>query len=50
MKKPNLIFSYQLIIPLWFAWIAWGENRFPGISDFLIRMFYTNNQQKSGRK
>jgi hypothetical protein len=50
MKRLNLISSYQLIIPWWFAWIAWGENHLPGISDFFIRTFYTNNQQKSGRK
>lgn len=40
----------DVIIPWWFAWIAWGENHFPRISDFLIRTFYTNNQRKSGKK
>jgi short-subunit dehydrogenase len=32
-----------VIIPWWFAWIAWGETHFPGIADFLIRTFYTNH-------
>ena len=40
----------SVIIPWWFAWIAWGENHFPRIADFLVRMFYTNIQRKSGRK
>ncbi|MFL7870091.1 MAG: SDR family NAD(P)-dependent oxidoreductase [Anaerolineales bacterium] len=40
----------SVIIPWWFAWIAWGEAHFPRVADFLIRTFYTNNQRKSGRK
>ena len=40
----------SVIIPWWFAWIAWGETHFSGIADLLIRTFYTNNQRKSGRK
>lgn len=32
----------SVIVPWWFAWIAWGENHFPGIADYLIETFYTN--------
>jgi short-subunit dehydrogenase len=35
-----------VIIPWWFAWIAWGENHFPGIADILIRAFYANRNRK----
>jgi NADP-dependent 3-hydroxy acid dehydrogenase YdfG len=38
-----------VIIPWWFAVIAWFDNHFPAITDFLIRAFYTNhyrNQEK----
>jgi short-subunit dehydrogenase len=34
-----------VIIPWWFAWIAWGENHFPGIADILIRMFYSRRNR-----
>ena len=30
-----------VIMPWWFALIAWGENHFPAIADVLIRKFYT---------
>ena len=30
-----------VIIPWWFALIAWGENHFPGIADWIIRTAYT---------
>ena len=30
-----------VIIPWWFAPIAWGENHFPGIADWLIQTIYT---------
>ena len=36
----------SVIVPWWFAWIAWGENHFPGIADFLIRQFYTNQSRR----
>jgi len=39
-----------VIIPWWFAWIAWGENHFPGIADFLIRMFYTDRSRRLEEK
>jgi short-subunit dehydrogenase len=35
----------SVIIPWWFAWIAWGENHFPGIADTLIRMFYSSRNR-----
>jgi short-subunit dehydrogenase len=35
-----------VIVPWWFAWIAWGENHFPRIADFLVRMIYTNQYHK----
>lgn len=31
-----------VIIPWWFALIAWGENHFPGIADWIIRTAYTD--------
>ena len=37
-KRPRR----SVIVPWWFALIAWGENHFPGIADFLIRKFYTD--------
>jgi NADP-dependent 3-hydroxy acid dehydrogenase YdfG len=40
----------SVIVPWWFAWIAWGENHFPRIADFLIRTFYTNNRRRLGKK
>lgn len=36
----------SVIVPWWFAWIAWGENHFPGIADYLIQMFYTNRSRR----
>jgi hypothetical protein len=39
-----------VIVPWWFAWIAWGETHFPGIADFLIRMFYTNQSRRLERE
>ena len=41
---------HSVIVPWWFAWIAWGEAHFPKVADFLIQTFYTNIQRKSGRK
>jgi len=35
-----------VIMPWWFALIAWGENHFPGIADFLIRTIYTDRYRK----
>jgi NADP-dependent 3-hydroxy acid dehydrogenase YdfG len=35
-----------VIFPWWFAWIAWGENHFPGIADILIRAFYAKRNRK----
>jgi hypothetical protein len=35
----------SVIIPWWFAWIAWGENHFPGIADTLIRLFYSSRNR-----
>lgn len=35
-----------VIIPWWFAWIAWGENHFPGIADFLIQRFYIDHARR----
>jgi NADP-dependent 3-hydroxy acid dehydrogenase YdfG len=40
----------SVIVPWWFGWIAWGENHFPGIADFLIRTLYTNNYHKREKK
>ncbi len=39
-----------VIIPWWFALIAWGENHFTGIADFLIRKFYTDRFRKQEKK
>lgn len=36
----------SVIVPWWFAWIAWGDAHFPGIADFLIRKFYTDKSHK----
>jgi len=33
----------SVIIPWWFALIAWGENHFPGIADWIIQTAYTDN-------
>ena len=35
-----------VIIPWWFALIAWGENHFPGIADYLIRKVYTDQSYR----
>lgn len=32
-----------VIIPWWFGLIAWGENHFPAIADWIIQTAYTNN-------
>jgi len=40
----------SVIVPWWFGWIAWGENHFPGIADFLIRSMYTNKFHKREKK
>jgi NADP-dependent 3-hydroxy acid dehydrogenase YdfG len=45
-KHPRRV----VIIPWWFAWIAWGENHFPGIADFLIRKFYTELSYRQEKK
>lgn len=39
-----------VIVPWWFAWIAWGENHFPGIADFLIRTFYKTQSRRLERE
>jgi NADP-dependent 3-hydroxy acid dehydrogenase YdfG len=41
-KRPRR----SVIVPWWFAWIVWGENHFPGIADFLIQTFYTNQSRR----
>ena len=35
-----------VIVPWWFALIAWGENHFPGIADYLIQKFYTDRSRR----
>jgi len=40
----------SVIVPWWFAWIAWGENHFPGIADLLIWTFYTSKKRRLGKK
>lgn len=39
-----------VIVPWWFGWIAWGENHFPGIADWLIQTAYTNNYHTLEKK
>jgi short-subunit dehydrogenase len=39
-----------VIIPWWFGLIAWGDNHFPGISDWLIQTAYTNNYHTLEKK
>lgn len=41
-KRPRR----TVIIPWWFALIAWGENHFPGIADYLIRIVYTDPSRR----
>lgn len=36
----------SVIVPWWFAWIAWGENHFPEIADYLIQKFYTDQSRR----
>lgn len=39
-----------VIIPWWFGLIAWGENHFPGIADWLIHTVYTDHYHTLERK
>jgi NADP-dependent 3-hydroxy acid dehydrogenase YdfG len=39
-----------VIIPWWFGLIAWGDNHFPGIADWLIRTAYTNSYHTLEKK
>src|SRR3990172_5409736 len=39
-----------VIIPWWFGLIAWGDNHFPGITDWLIQTAYTNNYHTLEKK
>jgi NADP-dependent 3-hydroxy acid dehydrogenase YdfG len=39
-----------VIIPWWFALIAWGENHFPGIADWIIQTAYTEKYHTLERK
>lgn len=39
-----------VIIPWWFGLIAWGDNHFPGISDWLIQSTYTNSYHTLEKK
>ena len=32
-----------VFIPWWFGMIAWGENHFPGVADWIIRTAYTEH-------
>lgn len=45
-KRPRR----TVIVPWWFAWIAWGENHFPGIADYLIQKFYTDPSRRLEKK
>jgi short-subunit dehydrogenase len=39
-----------VIVPWWFALIAWGENHFPGIADYLIQKVYTDQTYRMEQK
>jgi hypothetical protein len=39
-----------VIVPWWFGLIAWGENHFPGIADYLIRKLYTDPSRRLEQK
>ena len=39
-----------VIIPWWFAWIAWADNHISGFTDFLIRTLYTDRYRKQEKK
>jgi short-subunit dehydrogenase len=39
-----------VIIPWWFGLIAWGDNHFPGIADWIIQTAYTNNYHTLEKK
>lgn len=39
-----------VIIPWWFGLIAWWENHFPGIADWIIQTAYTNNYHTLEKK
>jgi short-subunit dehydrogenase len=39
-----------VIIPWWFALIAWGENHFPGIADWIIQTAYTEHYHTLEKK
>jgi NADP-dependent 3-hydroxy acid dehydrogenase YdfG len=39
-----------VIIPWWFGLIAWGDNHFPGIADWLIQTAYTNKYHTLEKK
>lgn len=40
----------SVIIPAWFIPVVWGESVFKGISDWLIRTFYTNRLRRQEKK
>jgi short-subunit dehydrogenase len=39
-----------VFIPWWFGLIAWGENHFPGIADWIIRTAYTEHYHTLEKK
>lgn len=39
-----------VIIPWWFGLIAWGENHFPGVADWIIQTAYTNRYHTLEKK
>jgi len=41
---------HTVIIPWWFALIAWGENHFPGIADWIILTAYTEQYHTLEKK
>ena len=45
-RKPRR----AVIIPWWFGLIAWGENHFPGIADWIIQTAYTNSYHTLEKK
>lgn len=45
-RKPQR----AVIIPWWFGLIAWGENHFPAVADWIIQKAYTNNYHTMEKK
>jgi uncharacterized protein len=45
-RKPRR----AVIIPWWFGLIAWGDNHFPGIADWIIQTAYTNSYHTLEKK